>query len=658
MSSLRFKLGLLAAAAVVGVAVGHTLAIDVTGQDLNGRYAGFSRALQLNATGYGNASITTQNGVLPGSELNQMFISADADNLWIGLTGNLPSLNANGESMIILLQTGPGVLNVLETAGLPGDGGGHASIRNLSGLALDTDFAPEYAIVVNRAGSNTYANAWDLATNFAFEYLPDHTNINPFFNCTGPIGDCITTQPCLMSAWIDATNINGVDDNEALDGTGPGSQEDMADSAVKGLRLRLNRTCFAIGNTIKIMAVIASPDGTMSNQILPPIPQGEDPAAPLCYAPTSRPDLSLITGDQYATVDLTMRGGTPTTPGQNGSNIPAGWAAGATMDSLAGTAVATQQLHTCYGNAVPGVVTIITAGSELDQLYVRNDDQYLYIAVPGNLEGNGNRCNIFIDSIPMVGENTLDSQGLDDGFNSLFRWNGRKFDAAFAPDFAYVVNNSGGRLYADYYNLATDIKTYLGSSQVDSATGTLDGSGTNPNSDQFALDNSNGLGVVGFPTTLPVDPTTATLGLECKIALTELSANACSDVQVLVVLGNPNGEYLSNQFLPSLAANTGNINNDPVNKFNFGSTDTMVGGNPGFAGDQFVLVELRKLGELDNDPNCCLTASDIAIFVNVLVGLDTDPGRVAASNVDGIGGPDGRDIQVYLQLLQAQGPCP
>lgn len=271
------------------------------------------------------------------------------------------------------------------------------------------------------------------------------------------------------------------------------------------------------------MAVIASPDGTMSNQILPPIPQGEDPAAPLCYAPTSRPDLSLITGDQYATVDLTMRGGTPTTPGQNGSNIPAGWAAGATMDSLAGTAVATQQLHTCYGNAVPGVVTIITAGSELDQLYVRNDDQYLYIAVPGNLEGNGNRCNIFIDSIPMVGENTLDSQGLDDGFNSLFRWNGRKFDAAFAPDFAYVVNNSGGRLYADYYNLATDIKTYLGSSQVDSATGTLDGSGTNPNSDQFALDNSNGLGVVGFPTTLPVDPTTATLGLECKIALTELS---------------------------------------------------------------------------------------------------------------------------------------
>jgi len=654
-------------AAVLLVSSLSTAHAQLDGTALPTKYSGFSAAVQTCQTGYGNANVQNVPGIVSGSELDAMYVSADAESLWIGITGNLPSQLAFGESIVIFLQTvpggAPGLSNVVNVTTLAGDGGGFIALQSLNGMVLDSAFIPDKVLVFNRYydgnATNSYFNAWDMAQASPYAYNPGHVAQTPTTACA-LLDACISDDVCIMSAYMNATNLAGVDADETKDGA---VQQGLAATALKGLRVRLSRNCFQINDpVIQIMALVVSPDHSISNQFLPTLTNGEDPVAPACYIgytdsenPGSPPNLDTMTGNQYATVNLAAPGHDTapnlTAGGGDGSgsdNIPAQWGAGAL--------VATQTIHTCFGDAQNGTVELATPGSELNQLFVRNadlpaSDNYLHLAITGNLERNGNKVYILIDS-KAGGENPfIDTNGDD----SMTTWNGRGFDTGFLPDFAYVFNVSGGTAYFDMYDIETNVKTYLGSVGVNTAGGVLDG-GTNVNNDLFSLNNTNTAGVAGFPAGTG-DPLTATTGLEARISMTELGVNlagggVCPNIGVMVILGNQSGEYLSNQCLPGFVAGTGNINNDPTTKFNFGDNTQVAGA---FVGAQFVSYTARRIGDLTGD--CCINNADVAKLIEVLLGTETNGQMKFRADMNQDSRNDGRDVKLFVDRLIATNPC-
>ena len=666
MKAVQSMRKVFAIGAIIGLCALAASAADIVGRNIPTNYAGFLTATQNNATGYGNGSTHTDpNTPTVGSEIDALYVCADATDLWIGVTGNLPNKLASAQSIVVLIDAdggSPGVPNVLDTSLITPYGGGGNVIRYLNGTILDapdpndpndTGFTPETAVVVNRITSSipnctTYVNSWYLPTGFEDPWDANLVSVDPNNPYNG----------LYLSAYMDTTNVAGVDDDPAKDGA---QEQTLAANALKGLRLRLDRAYYGIGDQIKIMVLLASPGddaGTpvtyVSNQILPPLaveaPNGcLTPPFPANFDATFGTPSTGAAGRQYAILQLFP--GTPT--GFNGLNIPTQWPGG--------SLIATQRIHTCYGNAVMGSITYTVPGSELDQLFVREDDTYLQIAVSGNLEANGNKVSFFIDADPNAGENTLDYNSPNpppdpNNPEPIYNWSGRTFDPGLAPEHCYMVNNWQGTFYVDHYELLTDTKTYLGSNPVGGPNGILQG-GTNVNGDQFVLDNSNQAGVVGRGEPgEPGDPSTATTGFEVRISLAEigLTPGACNNVKVFVALTSQNAAWMSNQYLPPIETPSDNIGTDrpPATAFNFGSTAFP------FNGNQYATVALLRLGDVFQDANCCINTDDLDAFVQVLLGLNTDGKAIFLSDINKDGVANGADIQPFIDLLLSQSPCP
>lgn len=653
------------------------------------RYAGFLVATQENATGFGDGTAGTLSGPNEysiGSELNRLYVTSDLNNVWLGITGNLPNKLANGETIIVLLQVQPDFPcsppNLLFTAGLPGFGGGYNSLFNLDQLNMGCGFYPDFALAINRAtadvpNARTYANAWYFPTNLELPYDDALTSTTPADDNNG----------LYMSVYMNTTNASGVTatTQPVPDGTGPGTQEELAAMAVKGLRVRLSMNDMDTGafgiaafQQIKLAVILMAPDGTVSNQTLPPITVPNAPEFPNCFASTQPVSQGAGTFDPdyfktvdasytlYATVTLNNLGA-PGTIGKDGSDIPGGFPIG--------SLVATQRLHTCFGDAQPNPnppIPYVRPGSELDQLFVRRDETHLEFAVTGNMEQNGNKVYIFIDTGNEPTYNQLTNVGnTADGFNAIRTWENRKFDAGFNPRYVYMVNNSGGTLFADRWDLSipyvpdvSNPKTYLGSVAVGSGNSVLSG-GENPaNTNEFALNNSNADGVPGHPATQPFDAGTAQFGLEGRIDLSEIGVtNANCTIRMAVMLSGTDGggrSFLSNQCLPTYAAPFGNVGADTAAlPYNFGLTvsDANFTGRDQFAGNQFVELTPRRKGDFVGD--CCITSADVAEFVKVLLGLLNTPEAIyLADFAPPAGVVDGRDIQAYVNFVLSQPPCP
>src|SRR5262249_23164154 len=142
-------------------------------------------------------------------------------------------------------------------------------------------------------------------------------------------------------------------------------------------------------------------------------------------------------------------------PPIDGRNIPT---------DFGGHLLATQRFQTQFGDHTDN--SQFGEGSELDQLFVTNDANRLYIGITGNLKNDGNGIMVFIDSNgPGAGITTLRVKdefgdvvpGLRDmhapGPNIYgtprylaggpgIGWDNISFDAGFAPD--YVLGFSGG----------------------------------------------------------------------------------------------------------------------------------------------------------------------------------------------------------------------
>lgn len=715
MNRTRTTLALVVAFAMTAAPIAY--AID--GVDLPTKYAGYLAATQANATGFGNGftgSLSGPNEYTIGSELDRLYVTSDLSNLWIGVTGNLPNKLADGQSIVILMQVNdpdpvPSDPNVLITNGLPGFGGGYNALRALDQLTLpgggvSTGFYPDWAIVVNRALSTppdslTYGNAWFMPTNLEMPYDANITSADPAN--TYAVGGPNAGQPLYMSVFMNTTNSAGVTatTQPTPDGTGPGTQEALAPSAVKGLRVRLSMNdaltgAFGIGafQTIRLAIVLMTPDGTVSNQTLPPITVPNAPAFPNCF-PTTQPishGAGTFDPEYFRTQDATYKFfstvtlsnlGQPGATGKDGTDIP-----NATTGFPTGSLVATQRLHTCFGDATPNPVPPLTytvPGSELDQLFVKRDadaaNGFLNIGVSGNLERNGNKLYLFVDTGNPASFNVLSNVGnMGAGLNSLRTWQGRKFDAGFNPRYVYMINNTSGTLFVNAYDLSipfvdgvSDPNRYLGSVPIGAGTGVLSG-GTNTNNDEFAFDNSNTLGVDGGNPGAPGNPASATTGLEAKIKLSEIGATASTcTIRVAAMLSGTDGggrSFLSNQSLPSYAPMSANVGAETVGgpspatqPFDFGNdvdgpnTDPY-DGRPAFAGAQYTSSTAIRPGDVKDDGNCCVNAADVPEMVRVLLGLNTNPRDVQAADLNADGIVNGKDIQPFVNLLFSQSPCP
>ena len=288
---------------------------------------------------------------------------------------------------------------------------------------------------------------------------------------------------------------------------------------------------------------------------------------------------------------------------------------GRNIPSKYGAPLASQTNYTGFGDRVDPNQTW---GSELNQLFVKCVNGVLYIAVTGNLEGNGNSIHLYIDT----GRSSVNSFSLTtDCINcSVQGMSGVLFD--HNPDYVLGVNRyddgqGNDNIYIDLHDVVNNQSTYLGAVAVGSGEGAVD------QGIKAGFDNSNLQGVTSDPNNIG-NPATATTGLEVAIPLSVLGSPQ-GEIKILAVLtggadlGDPcRGTYLSNQSLPAM--NIGDTSQQfpnaawsrcpdpPFDSFPFSFAD--------LAGNHFVSVQPCPAGpEGDVNGDGCVDDADLLIVL-------------------------------------------
>lgn len=240
-----------------------------------------------------------------------------------------------------------------------------------------------------------------------------------------------------------------------------------------------------------------------------------------------------------------------------------------------GPAAAVQAVETQFGDNF----------SELDAAYCTVAGGRFYLVLTGNLEGNFNKLEIYVDS-KTGGENVLSGLPGNDGTGG--KVNGFTFDTGFEADYHFIVRRGdfgGDRFDIDFAELGTpNFSSYGdifgGFQQGSGATGT----GLNAQPIEVAFDNSNLAGVAGGSAAANQNDALAVqTGIELSIALTDLGYTG-GDIKVCAFVNGSNHDYVSNQFLGPLAPPQGNLGGD--GNGNFTGTIGQLNLN-NFAGQQF-----------------------------------------------------------------------
>ncbi len=310
---------------------------------------------------------------------------------------------------------------------------------------------------------------------------------------------------------------------------GAGSVGDPS-TASTGLELAIPYSAIGINGplpAIKLQVLLSNGFGdNLSNQNLPGLALN---TANLGYSRVV--NFNTITGNQF----FATTGSTPsisiasvTTPFRIDGNRASAGTPGDVNDPGdsygAVTGARLQTNSTGYGDAGHGQVVYAgdfgPEGSELDAISVRKNDatQTLYVMVTGNLQANGNRINIFFDTVA-GGQNTI-LAGIGapiEGLGTFGADPGLTFDTGFDPDYIVSVNanrteqpegtplaNDQFLLYVDLVTLPTGVSgtnTYAGSTVFPGVAGfnggTLSGGDVGAPAIKAALSNANTAGVVG-----------------------------------------------------------------------------------------------------------------------------------------------------------------
>lgn len=265
------------------------------------------------------------------------------------------------------------------------------------------------------------------------------------------------------------------------------------------------------------------------------------------------------------------------------------------LDVDYGSALTTNINPTGFGDSsyTAGPNTPDANGSETDAAYGAVQGGNLYIFLAGNSENNGNHWNVFV-SDGRAGQSTLSLPG----GGSMLTMNGSTFSSGFLATYALDINDYQGTAYCEEYTLSAPgvlSGSYTGSFSLGPNGGI--GTGNGGTTATIGLNNSNVGGVTGS-TGSTATSLAVTTGLELAIPLSSLG-NSTGPFLVMADINGGGDSFLSNQFLPGLAAGTGNLGNGGV--FNFGTTpgEFFVVGVPeptlmGALGGALVLVAARR----------------------------------------------------------------
>ncbi|MCA9310291.1 MAG: alpha-glucosidase C-terminal domain-containing protein [Phycisphaerales bacterium] len=247
------------------------IARQIDGRDIADGFSGpgASRALQDTPTTLGD-NVT---------ELDQLFAEVMADDLRLGITGNLAT---DGTGIAILVDAAPGGQNILNTSGVPVPPAGP---DQLDGLRLDAGFAPDILYFVNAYSGVVFVDSYLLPTSGPA--IKTYRGQVPVNSGSGVLtGGSNTTG---LEIAIDNTNLAGITAssvvNAASAATGLEARLPFADLGLSGAPASPPRiACFALLT-----------NGTVTSQHLPGL-------AGQTTHPGTAPDFTTIPGDQYVTV--------------------------------------------------------------------------------------------------------------------------------------------------------------------------------------------------------------------------------------------------------------------------------------------------------------------------------------------------------------------
>lgn len=260
-----------------------------------------------------------------------------------------------------------------------------------------------------------------------------------------------------------------------------------------------------------------------------------------------------------------------------------------TKDAGYNAAITVQTLQTQFGNNTSGA--LIDNEGELDGLYLANDENYLYVMVAGNL-GSGNNLYLFIDDVTtnsqtggvlatltgtkddLLGADSLGGSTLPDGFDPDFALSWKRFNNPLDYIFIFADYRGTPRFGQTFPDVdggaGANVNPFISNVTLAANPDAGDFAGTNWT---FALNNSNVAGVEGGTSFTLGNPAAVNTGFETRFDLSLLGLEAGDTIRVWAIysggsFGGP--VFLSNQFLPGLATEQGNVG-DSV-PFNFSGT--------------------------------------------------------------------------------------
>ncbi len=189
------------------------------------------------------------------SELDQLFARGSKEGVFIGITGNI-DYDATGLALFIdSVSGGQNVLNTSALASPP------AGLPDLGGTRFDAGFAPDRGFFINASGANLYVDGLTIPTT---------GSITKTYRGVGGVntGSGVLTGGSnpnnVQVAWNNG-NVSGVTDSSAAN----------AGSAHSGLEVFIPYAELGLAGaacqTIQISAMLVRSDGTVTNQVLPPV---------------------------------------------------------------------------------------------------------------------------------------------------------------------------------------------------------------------------------------------------------------------------------------------------------------------------------------------------------------------------------------------------
>lgn len=225
-----------------------------------------------------NVSLPPDNAI----EANQLYVRADPDGLWVGITGNLVS---NGSAYVLFIDADPtDGQAVLDTAALSGTPTG---LRPLGGTRFDAGFRPEQAFFLN---------------HFNGIFFVDHLTMPAAAPTTKAyVGDTYPQgQRSLLLNGDRISDAHALFDNSNTLGVTT-TDASTAATATRGLELFLPYAEFRLApldcREVRLSLIASASSGIVSNHTLPPVP-------PRTSALGLRPNFESIPGNQFATFRL------------------------------------------------------------------------------------------------------------------------------------------------------------------------------------------------------------------------------------------------------------------------------------------------------------------------------------------------------------------